>query len=295
MRKKVVIGFLGTSKDAGLTDERWEKWRPSVSLCAHESFPVDHLELILFDDRHLDTLHQVTADIAEISPKTLVASHQLSVQDPWDMVEVCGALLDFSRNFKFRDDCDYYVHWTTGTHQAQACLFMLTESRHFPAKLVDTLRVTDVDEFWRGRLSFIDLNLSAYDPLAARFKQYALDSEDILKDGIKTKNPAFNRVITKIEQVCLRSDRPVLLTGPTGAGKSKLASQIYKLKTMRHRISGPFVEVNCATLRGDNAMSTLFGHKRGAFTGAASDRSGLLKSADKGLLFLDEIGTLNLD
>lgn len=60
-------------------------------------------------------------------------------------------------------------------------------------------------------------------------------------------------------------------------------------------MSGPFVEVNCATLRGDAAMSALFGHIRGAFTGAVKDRPGLLREADGGLLFLDEAGELGLD
>jgi transcriptional regulatory protein RtcR len=83
--------------------------------------------------------------------------------------------------------------------------------------------------------------------------------------------------------------------GPTGAGKSRLARRIYELKKMRHTITGDFIDVNCATLRGDGAMSTLFGHVKGAFTGALKDRPGVLRAADKGMLFLDEIGELGND
>ena len=83
--------------------------------------------------------------------------------------------------------------------------------------------------------------------------------------------------------------------GPTGAGKSLLAKRIYELKKNRRAVEGSFVEVNCATVRGDAAMSALFGHVKGAFTGAQKDRPGLLRAADKGVLFLDEVGELGLD
>jgi transcriptional regulatory protein RtcR len=76
---------------------------------------------------------------------------------------------------------------------------------------------------------------------------------------------------------------------------TRLARRIFELKRRREQLSGAFVEINCATLRGDHAMSTLFGHVKGAFTGAASNRPGLLMTADQGLLFLDEIGELGLD
>jgi transcriptional regulatory protein RtcR len=296
MKKNVVIGFVGTSLDSkGLSEKRWEHWRPTVSLCAHDSFPVDRLELFICKPSQNDLVQQLRADIQKISPTTEVVSHLINLEDPWNLEMAFAALHDFARRYEFSDENDYYVHWTTGTHQAQMCLFILTESRHFPAKLVDTHLVKGADVPWRGRLEIIDLNLAAYDQLAARFEQETLDSEAFLKNGIQTKNPAFNAQITKIEKISLRSEEPILLMGDTGVGKSDLAERIHALCVRRHKVEGPFVEVNCATLRGDNAMSTLFGHKKGAFTGAVADREGLLKAADGGFLFLDEIGTLPLD
>lgn len=102
-------------------------------------------------------------------------------------------------------------------------------------------------------------------------------------------------MIEQVEKVALRSQEPILLTGPSGSGKSQLAKRIYQLKKRRGQFPGGLVEVNCATLRGDNAMSALFGHVKGAFTGAMSARKGLLAEADNGMLFLDEIGELGLD
>jgi transcriptional regulatory protein RtcR len=116
-----------------------------------------------------------------------------------------------------------------------------------------------------------------------------------LKSGIETRNATFNRLIEQIERVAIASKSPMLITGPTGAGKTRLARRIYELKRRREQITGEFVEVNCATLRGDQAMSTLFGHVKGAFTGASNNRPGLLMAAHNGLLFLDEIGELGLD
>ncbi|WNZ56529.1 sigma 54-interacting transcriptional regulator [Microbulbifer sp. MKSA007] len=102
-------------------------------------------------------------------------------------------------------------------------------------------------------------------------------------------------MIEQLEQVSIRSDAPILITGPTGAGKSQLAQRVFELRKQRGKLEGGLVAVNCATLRGENAMSALFGHRKGAYTGATTHRPGLLMEADKGLLFLDEIGELGLD
>ncbi len=146
-----------------------------------------------------------------------------------------------------------------------------------------------------GSYTLIDLDLSRYDVLAQRFEHAQLEARAYLKNGIATRNPQFNALIDEIEQVAVRSGAPILLTGPTGAGKSHLARRMFELKKARHQVSGAFVEVNCATLRGDHAGATLFGHRRGAFTGAVAERAGLLRTAHQGVLFLDEIGELGLD
>ncbi len=116
-----------------------------------------------------------------------------------------------------------------------------------------------------------------------------------MKGGIETKNAAYNRLIAQIETVALASRTPILLTGPTGAGKSQLARRIYELKKNRHKLEGELASVNCATIRGDSAMSALFGHTKGSFTGALEARAGLLRKANGGVLFLDEIGELGMD
>ncbi|MFK7738801.1 MAG: RNA repair transcriptional activator RtcR, partial [Planctomycetota bacterium] len=196
------------------------------------------------------------------------------------------------------ESADVLVHMTTGTHVAQICLFLLTETRHFPARLLQTGPPTARDGVRGSKVGtwqIIDLDLSRFDRLAQRFAQEHEQGESLLKSGIQTENDAFNQLITQVERVAPASTAPMLLMGPTGAGKSQLAKQIYELKKQRHQLQGPFVEVNCATIRGDGAHSTLFGHKKGSFTGATSERPGLLRAADTGLLFLDEIGELGLD
>ena len=290
-----MIGLLGSVLDSGFHQERWNKWRPTVSLCKHEAMPVDRFELI-YDPKFQDTANVVMADIQRVSSGTQVRGTAQILSDAWDFQEVYEALHDFARGYEFKPDTeDYLVHITTGSHVQQICLFLLTESRHFPARLLQSSPLDGKRRGPDGRFTIIDLDLSKYDRLASRFGTEQKEARNFLKSGIATRNQRFNQLIEQIEHVAIHAKEPILLTGPTGAGKSQLARRIYELKKSRHQLNGPFVEVNCATLRGDAAMSALFGHVKGAFTGALKDRPGLLRAADNGLLFLDEMGELGLD
>jgi transcriptional regulatory protein RtcR len=291
----VVIGLLGSTLDRGEGSRRWEAWRPTISLFQHEELLISRFEL-LFERKFTALAQAVVRDIAAVSPETTVRTHEISMKDAWDFEEVYGFLLDFSRNYPFDPEReDYLVHITTGSHVQQICLFLLTEARRFPAKLIQTSPPTRTAGRKPGAYQVIDLDLSRYDKIAARFVNEQREASSFLKSGIATKNAAFNRLIDRLEKVAILSKAPILLLGPTGAGKSLLARRIFELKKVRRQVGGPFVEVNCATIRGDAAMSALFGHERGAFTGAAEKRSGLLRAANGGVLFLDEIGELGLD
>jgi transcriptional regulatory protein RtcR len=289
----VVLGMLGTSLDGNRSPARWERWRPTVALCQHEDLLVDRLELIL-QPQHQPLADVISTDIGRISPETEVRCHMVPIDDPWDFEAVYAALHDFARSYPFKTDVeDYLVHITTGTHVAQICMFLVTESRHFPARLIQTSPPRG--QLGSGSYTIIDLDLSRYDKIASRFQREQLEGLSFLKAGIETRNASFNRMIEQIERVAIASRAPLLLTGPTGAGKSHLARRVYELKKTRRQVAGGFVEVNCATLRGDAAMSSLFGHVKGAFTGAVGERPGFLRKADGGVLFLDEIGELGLD
>ncbi len=297
MRRRVAISILGTTLDIGKQEDRWRRWRPTVALCQQPGLFIDRLEL-LYNPRAEGLARFIVDDIGKVAPATEVSLHCISMHDPWDFSEVYTSLRAFARNYTFDPDHeDYLVNITTGTHVAQICWFLLTEAHYIPGRLLQLSppRRKDGDTGVIGSHSIIDLDLSRYDAIATRFAAERDEATSFLKSGIATRNAAFNTMIADIERVAIRSRAPILLTGPTGAGKSQLAQKIYELKKSQRQVSGAFVEVNCATLRGDSAMSTLFGHVRGAFTGAHAERAGLLKAADKGMLFLDEIGELGLD
>lgn len=294
-RPLVVIGMLGPTLDNGDGQRRWTRWRPTVAVCQDPAMVVSRYEL-LFDPQFSGLAKVVGEDLTQVSPETKVNLVKLPLRDPWDFEEVYGALHTFARGYPFDPEReDYLVHITTGTHVVQICLFLLAESRHLPGRLLQVAPPNRRTTGPAGSRTIIDLDLSRYDRLASRFQAERTEAVSFLKQGIATKNAAYNRLMDEMEHVSLRTRAPMLLLGPTGAGKSQLARRIFQLKHARNLVSGELVHVNCATLRGEHAMATLFGHTRGAFTGAVGARDGLLLRANKGVLFLDEIGELGLD
>ncbi len=104
------------------------------------------------------------------------------------------------------------------------------------------------------------------------------------------RSPALESVLEQVEQVA-PTDSTVLIQGETGTGKELIARAIHNLSS---RCGRPFIKLNCAAIPFDLLESELFGHERGAFTGAIAQKIGRFELADKGTLFLDEVGDIPL-
>ena len=115
-------------------------------------------------------------------------------------------------------------------------------------------------------------------------------AQEAWRDHIITRSPAVERILNQVKQVA-GSDVSVLITGDSGSGKELLARAIHQAGD---RVNGPFIAINCGALPEQLLESELFGHIKGAFTGAISDNQGLFRAANGGTLFLDEVGDMPL-
>ncbi len=144
-------------------------------------------------------------------------------------------------------------------------------------RLVTTVR--RALEFWELRRETVLLKASILDGILRHPSAFS---------ELITNNPTMRSIFKYIESIAVTS-QPVLITGETGVGKELIARAVHRLSGHR----GDLVAVNVAGLDDTAFSDTLFGHKRGAFTGAERARAGLLEKAENGTLFLDEIGDLH--
>jgi len=126
----------------------------------------------------------------------------------------------------------------------------------------------------------------AVKPAAKRHVPQEATEEGLL---LESRNPGMTALLEMIERAAA-GDSTILLTGETGTGKDVLARQIHRWSPRRH---GPFVVINCATLAEQLLENELFGHVRGAFTGAVNDKLGRLEAANGGTVLFDEIAELS--
>lgn len=205
--------------------------------------------------------------------------------------------------------CPIYAAFSDGqVHHVEDEVFWRKDGTSFPVEYRSTPMREDSGELIGAVVTFSDITKRKQaedalqraltelgelkDRLAAEneYLKEELDFEHGFEEIIGTSRP-LKRVLKKVEQVA-STPASVLLIGETGTGKELFARAIHRLSD---RARHPMVKVNCAALPSGLVESELFGHERGAFTGAVSRRVGRFALADGGTIFLDEIGDVPLD
>lgn len=225
---------------------------------------------------------QTTADISVLHRK---------LSSPMDFGDVYEAAVSLVQKAieRVRGGADLVYHLSPGTPVMAAVWVILSKTR-YPAELIESsaqfgVKTTSVPfdisaEFIPDLLRKPDKELER---LSAGLSGEASEFEDIIH-----QSPEMRRVIAMARRVAPRSI-PVLIEGETGTGKELLARAIHRSSPRRH---GPLVPVNCGAIAPELIESELFGHEKGAFTGADMQRKGHFEQASKGTLFLDEVGEL---
>lgn len=203
--------------------------------------------------------------------------------------EVCAQLKQLALP---RNDVELTFHLSPGT-PAMAAIWIILAKTRFPAKLIQTSKEKGLER--------VDFFFDLANEFLPEFLQRSSERIHRLNNDEPKPAAEFEKIIHSSrvmrEQIMLAHkmaayEVPVLILGETGTGKELFAEAIHSASSRRGK---PFVAINCGAIPRDMVNSELFGHKKGAFTGAVVDRTGHFREADGGILFLDEIGDLPLD
>lgn len=242
--------------------------------------PVKVRVLVTTSDRDARELHSL---LEERNPNTEIICDHVPVESWTDYEQIYRCMRGWLVAYPWKPGLEeYFGDISTGTALMRAAMMQALGNGALPGHAMQMV----------GNVAHA-LNLQGIH-FSANQVIFQTQNSDWLSARVKpawgvpfTPEKEATRLIAQITEVV---NDPILLLGDTGTGKTTLVKNFADTLKNKKKI----VEVNCATIRGDTAKSELFGHKKGAFTGAVSNNVEFLKEAEGGILFLDEIGELGL-
>lgn len=315
MNKGIQIGFsiIGQERDSTgrESDKRWSHLRPTVAFATQETIPLQRCYLAWQPDieGQKELVERVQLDIKEVLEARKdhrqrlceLVPVEIKFKGPFDFSNAFQTLVDKLEDLMTGDYSDTWnLNVGTGTHAMQFAMYMMADKHILPVTLrliQSTSQSRDKEGTTYGSITNI-IRTDDWFTLPGfrnKFEQKREGLASQLLPAGTTRNPKFHKLLLEMAKVGIETNEPLLLIGPTGSGKTMMAEEIHKQWARKWGLNpNNFRALNCAGLTPNLAQSDLFGHIKGAFTGADRERQGVLQAANKGTVFLDEIGELDL-
>jgi DNA-binding NtrC family response regulator len=295
---RILLSWVAREHDPDYTDKEsgLKRQGPTLQLLASPEYKgtFDKLFLFVNDDEQTQRRGQELASRVSAPPEIEFVSLKLGnrVTDYGVLFRaVRGAVEKILKDYPKAEN-EFFIHESPGMPQAKVVWFLLVKSGVLPAVVLQSVRPSDRKRPDQPLVRIVDLDVEDL-PHVRALRQRNDYLEKQLKSSMITRkivgsSPAITAVREMIALVA-ENDSPVLITGETGTGKELVARAIHELG---RRAKMPFVAVPCPNIPKHLAESELFGHEKGAFTGADQRQDGLVLQAEGGTLFLDEVGDL---
>jgi len=219
-----------------------------------------------------------------------ISTYRVALDDPTDFAEIYQAVTPVLAQVASEGRCELTFHLSPGT-PSMAVVWILLASTRQPGRLIQTSLEHGLTE---AKLPF-EIAAEFIPDLVRRSREIedsasALPPDSAAFDDILHRSVSMRNLIARAEMAA-RQDVPVLIEGESGTGKELLARAIHRASP---RASESLLTVNCGAIPRELLESELFGHEKGAFTGADSQKRGLFEAANRGTILLDEVGELPL-
>lgn len=298
MKKKWLISWIGETDHKAAEGTLREGVGPVANALLDSDSKYDRV--CLLTNYHRERSLKFCEWLEDLTGYPDVGLEEVALSSPTDYQDIYREVSQFLTELKLpREDVELTFHLSPGT-PAMAVIWIMLARTRFPASLIQSAQSKADD----GSVSFsIELVTFPLDLANAFLPDFLQRSDERIERLSQPKALAseFTKIIhrsTVMQQQIELARRvaihnvPVLVLGETGTGKELFASAIHECSRRKDQ---PFVAVNCGAIPKELVNSELFGHKKGAFTGANSARLGHFREANGGTLFLDEIGDLPLD
>jgi DNA-binding NtrC family response regulator len=211
----------------------------------------------------------------------------LEVEDPTDHAQLFEALTPIVTELGEHEETDLDVCLSAGTPQMQTLWVILVEAGLLRARMLQVIPAAFVPDPHPHPIRVVRLDIEGFPEIRAMREELVRLRAQTRAHGALTGESEPMQLLSRRLARVARADVPVLVLGETGTGKELVARAIHAAS---ERASGPFVAENCGSFSEGVLASELFGHERGAFSGAARRHRGLFEQAHRGTLFLDELG-----